>query len=564
MNFKELKNNHKIFLKLQPMKKIAMLVLIAGASLSLKAQEKGVFSGNFQGSFNIFDIDTNIGVNEKTSPQYGTEKSSSEGFLYMNYAIYGYTIAARFDLFNNSNLLNPSGSYSGQGLGFWQISKDIEKLSITAGYFYEQFGSGLVFRSYEDRLIGIDYAVQGVKAKYNITDNFFIKAFTGRQKGFQQNRFGMADPIVKGVNAEGTMNVGTATMTIGTSLVNRTLNSDAMNAVVAEINNLNLEDRFNPKYNVYAYNGYMDLAVKDFTSSVEYVAKTKEAVRNQLDGSLENKAGNLLNVSAGYSKNKLGKKHKGGIGINVQYRYIDHYSMMLSPNVKSLEGLVGFVPSLTQQSTYRLLARYSAQAITTGEKGLQADFNFTINKENTIMINVAKIDQLNNDKLYREIYAEYYHKFNAKLKSKVGFQAIHYDQAIYQGKPGKKPVKTITPFAELTWKLNKKNSMRFEGQYMSTEQDYGSFANAIIEWNMSPHYSFAVSDMINVKPNRYEDNPAPDKVLHYYSVFAKYSIHTTAFTAAYIKQVEGVNCSGGVCRLEPAFSGVRFTLTTNF
>ena len=35
-------------------------------------------------------------------------------------------------------------------------------------------------------------------------------------------------------------------------------------------------------------------------------------------------------------------------------------------------------------------------------------------------------------------------------------------------------------------------------------------------------------------------------------------------TLAYIKQVEGVNCSGGVCRLEPAFSGVRFTLTTNF
>ena len=88
----------------------------------------------------------------------------------MNYSNYGFNIATRFDLFNNSNLLNPSGSFSGQGLGFWQVSKDIEKLNITAGYFYEQFGSGLVFRAYEDRLIGIDYAVQGVKAKYAITD----------------------------------------------------------------------------------------------------------------------------------------------------------------------------------------------------------------------------------------------------------------------------------------------------------------------------------------------------------------------------------------------------------
>ena len=28
--------------------------------------------------------------------------------------------------------------------------------------------------------------------------------------------------------------------------------------------------------------------------------------------------------------------------------------------------------------------------------------------------------------------------------------------------------------------------------------------------------------------------------------------------------VAGVNCTGGICRIEPAFSGVRFTLTTNF
>ena len=38
----------------------------------------------------------------------------------------------------------------------------------------------------------------------------------------------------------------------------------------------------------------------------------------------------------------------------------------------------------------------------------------------------------------------------------------------------------------------------------------------------------------------------------------------TRFTAGYIRQVEGVNCTGGVCRVEPAFSGVRLTLTTNF
>ena len=35
----------------------------------------------------------------------------------MNYDIKDFHIGTRFDLFNNSNLLNPSGAYTGEGLG---------------------------------------------------------------------------------------------------------------------------------------------------------------------------------------------------------------------------------------------------------------------------------------------------------------------------------------------------------------------------------------------------------------------------------------------------------------
>jgi hypothetical protein len=548
------------------MKRALILIFFVFSFAFVQAQsEKGTLSGNFQSSFNLFLKDANIGVTEKTAPQYGTQKSSTEAFLFLNYNIYGFNLAARFDLFNNSNLLNPSGSFSGQGLGFWQISKDIDKLNLTAGYFYEQFGSGIVFRSYEDRLIGIDYALQGIKARYQLTDNVTVKAFTGRQKGFQENRFGFANPVIKGINAEGNTTLGKVTLDGGASLVNRTLDNETMAGIVSEINNIaDPKMRFYPKYNTYSYNGYLNANVGNFNLGLEYVAKTKEAVRNQINGNLENYPGNVIVANGGYSKSKLGKKHKGGLGLNVQYRRVEHYNMTLSPNVRALEGLVGFVPSLTQQSTYRLLARYSAQAVTTGEEGVQADVNITLNKENSIIINLAHITQLNGSPLYRELYFEYNRKFSPKFKAKAGVQSLFYNQEIYQGKPGHANVKTVTPFFELDYKADKKNSFRLEGQYLSTEQDYGSFANALLEWNISPHYSFSVSDMINVKPHRYEDNPTPDKVLHYYSIFGKYSVKTTSFTLAYIKQVEGVNCSGGVCRLEPAFSGVRFTLTTNF
>ncbi|NUM32722.1 MAG: hypothetical protein HUU47_10440 [Bacteroidetes bacterium] len=547
------------------MRKIAIALLLLVLSLQLKAQNQGTFSGNFQSSFNVFVVDSNIGVTESTSPQYATQKTSAEAFLYMNYSNYGFNLITRFDLFNNSNLLNPGGSYTGEGLGFWQISKEIDKLTLTAGYFYEQFGSGIVFRSYEDRLIGIDYATQGINAKYTFNENFVLKAFTGRQKGFQDNRFGFANQIIKGINAEGQKSVKNVLFSGGASFVNRTLDNESMNKIASEINSMkDVSKRFYPKYNVYAYNGYLNTTFKNFTLNLEYAGKTKEAVRNQINAELENKSGSVLQVVTGYSKSKLGKKKKSGLGINYQYRRIENFSFFLSPNVKTLEGLVGFVPSLTQQSTYRLLARYMAQAINTGEQGHQVDVNFTINKKNSLSINFADIKQLDGSRLYSEIYFDFSTKISNIFKIKGGIQSIIYNQAVYQGKPNHANVKTITPFAEINYNITKKYSLRSELQYLYTKQDYGSFANVLVELNVSPHYSFSISDMINVQPNRYDDNPVPNKVLHYYSFFGKYNVNATSFTIAYIKQVEGVNCSGGVCRLEPAFSGVRFTITTNF
>ena len=114
-------------------------------------------------------------------------------------------------------------------MGFWQIKKSIDKLTLTAGSFYDQFGSGIVFRGYENRLIGIDYAVEGVHAKYQFTDDFFVKAFTGNQKGSgaQGNRFGTSGEIVKGINTEKVYRLkdDKGLVMIGGSLFNRIIDA---------------------------------------------------------------------------------------------------------------------------------------------------------------------------------------------------------------------------------------------------------------------------------------------------------------------------------------------------
>src|SRR6187551_2170576 len=131
-------------------------------------EDRGEFSGNFQTTSQFYMRDDRIGAN---TTQYLRELSSTDAWMFLNYKIKGFNFALGYDLFNNSPLLNPQQAYSAQGIGFWQISKDIENLNITVGYFYEQFGSGALFRAYEDRNIGIDFAIAGARVIYTVADN---------------------------------------------------------------------------------------------------------------------------------------------------------------------------------------------------------------------------------------------------------------------------------------------------------------------------------------------------------------------------------------------------------
>ncbi|MBO6515367.1 MAG: hypothetical protein JJ975_02350 [Bacteroidia bacterium] len=550
------------------MKQFLGAIAILLVSFSAKAQDRGVFSGNFQSNFSVFVLDSSIGAFE--SPQYISQISSAEAWLFTNYQLKGFNVSARYDLFNNSNLLNPTGSYSGHGLGFWQIKKSIDKLTLMAGSFYDQFGSGLVFRAFENRLIGIDYAVEGVHARYDFSDDFFIKAFTGNQKGSgaQGNRFGTSGEIVKGINTERVFrfekNKKRVLLTLGASGFNRTLTQNTMNELVTEINGYDLADRFEPKYNVYTYNGYASVNFKNLALSFEHNRKTEEAART-LDGQLKLLPGTINYATMSYSKSKLGKNKKAGFGFNAQYRRIENFQLRASPNDLLLDGLLTYQPSLTRQASYRLLARYNAPAQDYGEQGIQASFVWTIKKGKTVYLNYSNVKTLGGDQLFREYFVNYEHKFSKTFKGKVGLQSIFYNQQVYESKDTSyHDVETITPFMEMTYKLNRRNSLRMEAQYLITEQDLGSFVNAILELNMSPHYSFSISDMVNVDPVRHGDTKISNEVVHYWSVFGKYNIKTSSFTLAYVRQVAGVNCTGGICRIEPAFSGVRFTLTTNF
>ena len=161
------------------MKKIIFTLYTSLACLTyVSAQEgdskkdNGEFSVNFQNTNQFYVNDPKIGTN---TTQYKRELSSADAWLYLSYKLKGYKFNIRYDMFNNSPLFDPQLAFTQSGIGIWNLSKDIDKFNITVGYFYDQFGTGMVFRAFEDRNLGLDFAINGARVIYTPTEKQALK-----------------------------------------------------------------------------------------------------------------------------------------------------------------------------------------------------------------------------------------------------------------------------------------------------------------------------------------------------------------------------------------------------
>ena len=107
---------------------IVFVFIVCFSSTFAQNDEKGKFSGNFMSNVQVYDRDEKIGA---TTEVYNKYKSSADAWLFLNYDLKGYSFSLRYDMFNNSPLLNPISVYNKQGVGFWQASKSIKNLNIT-------------------------------------------------------------------------------------------------------------------------------------------------------------------------------------------------------------------------------------------------------------------------------------------------------------------------------------------------------------------------------------------------------------------------------------------------
>lgn len=531
----------------------ALSALLVSVFTKVNAQGPGTFSGDLMLNGNFFQRDSAIGA--AGNDLYDKYLSGGEGWLSLRYSNYGFTGYLRLDVFNNSNLKNPLQAMSGFGIGAWSISKEVKGLTITGGYIYDQIGSGILFRSYEDRGLLIDNALEGLHLKYKLGDNITLKAFTGQQK----NIFDRYRPIIKGFNAEGNFALSkNVNITPGFGVLNRTLDQTSYNTIFNTIQSYPVEDRFTPKYNVYAFTGYNTLSAGDFTWYVEGAYKTHETINfptlnpTSITYDYRDKSGNIVFSTLSYARK--------GLAVNFTGKRTENFVMRIAPDENAPNnGMVNWQPIVAQIRPQRLMARYTPASQDISELAFNANVLVSPNDDYDFNLSYTHINTLDDEELYREAY------FEANIRSvehfliDVGAQYMRYN-LFYQGKAGDPIVNAFTPFTEITYLIDSKNSLKLQAQYMNTKQDDGSWAFVGLEYAIAPKWSFALSDMYNVSPS--ETSKFKDK--HFYNVFIARTQGAHRISLAYVKQVAGINCSGGVCRYEPAFSGLRLSITSSF
>ena len=121
--------------------------------------------------------------------------------------------------------------YKGWGLPYIYVKGKFKNVELTAGNFYEQFGSGFILRTYEERSLGIDNSLLGGRLVYKPFNWATVKVLGGKQRRYWHDGGpfeGLNDSWIAGGDVElnveqwfKSMREGNTYLTLGASFVNK-------------------------------------------------------------------------------------------------------------------------------------------------------------------------------------------------------------------------------------------------------------------------------------------------------------------------------------------------------
>ena len=129
------------------------------SSLTIFAQEEGKgvsFHGSIQTDMLVPQVDSVIGATNYAG------SFLSNTYIDLSLSSTYVTAGARLELLHKP-LPGFEDAFAGGGLPNVFVTGKYKWFEMTVGNVYDQFGSGLIFRAYEDRPLGIDNSLRGAR-----------------------------------------------------------------------------------------------------------------------------------------------------------------------------------------------------------------------------------------------------------------------------------------------------------------------------------------------------------------------------------------------------------------
>lgn len=450
------------------------------------------------------------------------------------------------------------------GLPHFYVKGRYKNAELTLGSFYEQFGSGFIFRTYEERSLGIDNSLQGARLSYRPWDGVAVKILTGRQRRYWNHNDSWLtggdiewniDELFKGLQKHQTYAM------IGFSYINK---YEKENVVMTDpTHRLRL-----PRY-VNAFDVRLRVQHRSLNVLAEMAMKTQDPSN---DNGYIYRNGYVAMLSGSYSKR--------GMSLLLQAKRSTNMAFRSSRSMEGTSSFINHLPAFTIEHTYTLPALYPYATRHDGEWAYQAAGAYTFPKGSMlggkygtlVKINFSHVHSISKSEdggrgtdgygssFWRWGASTYYQDIDVQLEKRLGkdtklnlmYMNQRYNQTVIEGHGGM--LNSHIFVVDVKQKLARKTTLRVEGQYLFSKDGDKDWAFALAELSLSPHWMFTLSDLYNLGNTH----------VHYYQGFVTYSGGAHRLQLGYGRTRAGYNCSGGVCRYIPATKGLTLSYNYNF
>jgi len=538
------------------------------------SNESGAVHGYFQIDAQYYRPDSLIGA------PVVPEKVLSNAFGNITYTKGKLSAGLRYEAYNNV-MQGFDQRYKGQGITNRFLRYQDKLLDITIGNIYEQFGSGILFRTYYEPGLLYDNSLDGICIISNPLNGLTVKGLVGKQRNF----FAVGPGIVRAFDGE--LNINEALDSLARNIKTKVIVGGSFVSKYQADQNPD----FNLPENVGSYGGRIAISRGGFNLFAEYALKENDPslANTSIVGTktyYSYKNGEAAFISASYATK--------GLSFLIQAKRIDNMSFRSDRDATLQSLLINFLPATTKQHTY-LMPAYSPYATQlTGEVGGMAEIQYKVPKGSLlggkygmdITLNASQaslLKQINvNDStttselyrtnygdiggaLYHDFFIEVTKKFTKRFKGTFLYSNQFNNINIVQHNTPRGPYKSVLANIEvvdLTYKYKPNAAIRLEMQGMQRDNkdtlNLGSWAVGLLEWTPNSHVFIAAVDQYNY------GNPVESLRLHYFYVTAGYTSGPHRITISYGKQRQGIFCVGGVCRVVPASNGVAISITSSF